>query len=105
MLNGHWRGKELGSCSDCWHYHEELRAGRMLVVVVLMAMLAFIGGTALTNILKANDGNQKYAKILGTTVHTGDLAAVGRDLQFIRINGTLVGGLVGLTIYLADSVL
>ncbi|HZR92707.1 MAG TPA: IlvD/Edd family dehydratase [Gaiellaceae bacterium] len=29
MLNGHWRGKELGSCSDCWHYHEELRAGRL----------------------------------------------------------------------------
>ena len=29
MLNGHWRGKELGSCSDCWHYHEELRAGRI----------------------------------------------------------------------------
>jgi uncharacterized membrane-anchored protein YjiN (DUF445 family) len=25
--------------------------------------------------------------------------AVGRDLQFIRINGTLVGGLVGITIY------
>jgi dihydroxy-acid dehydratase len=29
MLNGHWRGKELGSCSDCWHYNEELRAGRI----------------------------------------------------------------------------
>jgi L-arabonate dehydrase len=29
MLNGHWRGKELGSCSDCWHYHEELRADRI----------------------------------------------------------------------------
>jgi L-arabonate dehydrase len=29
MLNGHWRGSELGSCSDCWHYHEELRAGRI----------------------------------------------------------------------------
>ena len=29
MLNGHWRGNELGSCSDCWHYHEELRAGRI----------------------------------------------------------------------------
>ena len=29
MLNGHWRGQELGSCSDCWHYHEELRAGRI----------------------------------------------------------------------------
>ena len=29
MLNGHWRGVEIGSCSDCWHYHEELRAGRI----------------------------------------------------------------------------
>jgi dihydroxy-acid dehydratase len=29
MLNGHWRGREIGSCSDCWHYHEELRAGRI----------------------------------------------------------------------------
>ena len=29
MLSGHWRGKELGSCSDCWHYHEELRGGRI----------------------------------------------------------------------------
>jgi uncharacterized membrane-anchored protein YjiN (DUF445 family) len=24
---------------------------------------------------------------------------IGRDLQFIRINGTLVGGLVGLVLY------
>jgi dihydroxy-acid dehydratase len=29
MLNGRWRGEELGSCSDCWHYNEELRAGRI----------------------------------------------------------------------------
>jgi L-arabonate dehydrase len=29
MLNGHWRGKELGSCSDCWHYHQELRGARI----------------------------------------------------------------------------
>ena len=28
--------------------------------------------------------------------------AVGRDLQYIRINGTLVGGAVGLTIHAAD---
>ncbi len=28
--------------------------------------------------------------------------AVGRDLQYIRLNGTLVGGLVGLTIHAAD---
>ena len=28
---------------------------------------------------------------------------IGRDLQFIRINGTLVGGLVGLGIYTATQ--
>ena len=28
--------------------------------------------------------------------------AVGRDLQFVRINGTLVGGLVGLILYTAS---
>ncbi len=26
--------------------------------------------------------------------------AVGRDLQYIRVNGTLVGGLVGMTLHL-----
>ena len=31
--------------------------------------------------------------------------AVGRDLQFIRVNGTLVGGLVGVLIHLLDAVL
>lgn len=31
--------------------------------------------------------------------------AVGRDLQFIRINGTLVGGLVGVGIHAADKLL
>jgi len=30
-------------------------------------------------------------------------SAVGRDLQYIRINGTLVGGLVGLILYLLDT--
>ena len=29
-------------------------------------------------------------------------SAVGRDLQFIRINGTLVGGLVGVVIHTLD---
>jgi len=31
--------------------------------------------------------------------------AVGRDLQFIRINGTLVGGLVGVLIHVVDTLL
>ena len=30
-------------------------------------------------------------------------AAVGRDLQYIRINGTLVGGMVGLVLHLLDA--
>ena len=30
-------------------------------------------------------------------------AAVGRDLQYIRINGTLVGGLVGLVLHVVDT--
>jgi uncharacterized membrane-anchored protein YjiN (DUF445 family) len=29
--------------------------------------------------------------------------AIGRDLQFIRINGTIVGGLAGLVIYLLSK--
>lgn len=38
-----------------------------------------------------------------TATVTGRLeSAVGRDLQYIRINGTVVGGLVGLTIHLVD---
>jgi len=32
-------------------------------------------------------------------------AAVGRDLQFIRINGTVVGGLVGLVLHAVDTAL
>ena len=30
---------------------------------------------------------------------------VGRDLQFIRINGTVVGGLVGLTLHALSQIL
>jgi uncharacterized membrane-anchored protein YjiN (DUF445 family) len=31
-------------------------------------------------------------------------SAVGRDLQYIRVNGTLVGGLVGVAIYTLDKI-
>jgi uncharacterized membrane-anchored protein YjiN (DUF445 family) len=30
---------------------------------------------------------------------------VGRDLQFIRLNGTLVGGLIGLALYAITQLL
>ena len=40
-----------------------------------------------------------------TTVTERIEGAVGRDLQFIRINGTLVGGSVGLLLHAADVLL
>src|SRR6476619_636256 len=50
-------------------------------------------------------------KLVSETVRSWDArtvtarleAAVGRDLQYIRINGTLVGGLVGLILHLIDK--
>ena len=50
-------------------------------------------------------------KLVSETVRSWDArtvtnrleAAVGRDLQYIRINGTLVGGMVGLVLHLMDS--
>jgi uncharacterized membrane-anchored protein YjiN (DUF445 family) len=50
-------------------------------------------------------------KLVSETVRSWDArtvtnrleAAVGRDLQYIRINGTLVGGLVGLVLYALDN--
>jgi uncharacterized membrane-anchored protein YjiN (DUF445 family) len=49
----------------------------------------------------------EVGELIATTVKRWDPAAtsrrielaIGRDLQFIRINGTLVGGLVGLILY------
>lgn len=40
-----------------------------------------------------------------TTITDRVEGAVGRDLQFIRINGTLVGGLVGMTLHFLTTVL
>jgi uncharacterized membrane-anchored protein YjiN (DUF445 family) len=40
-----------------------------------------------------------------TTITDRIESAVGRDLQFIRINGTLVGGLVGMTLHFVTSFL
>jgi uncharacterized membrane-anchored protein YjiN (DUF445 family) len=50
-------------------------------------------------------------KLVSETIHGWDTrtvtarleGAVGRDLQYIRINGTIVGGLVGLVLHLLDS--
>jgi uncharacterized membrane-anchored protein YjiN (DUF445 family) len=55
----------------------------------------------------AEQNRQEVADIIAQTIASWDPEAtvsrielaVGRDLQFVRINGTLVGGLVGLAIY------
>ena len=56
---------------------------------------------------------QEVADLIADTVRQWDATlaaqrielAVGRDLQFIRLNGTIVGGLAGLIIYLASLLL
>jgi uncharacterized membrane-anchored protein YjiN (DUF445 family) len=54
-----------------------------------------------------DENRHAIASLISDTVKSWDAAetsgrieaAIGRDLQFIRINGTLVGGLVGLVIH------
>ena len=58
----------------------------------------------------AIDYGANIVRLVSETVRSWDAAtitrrlenAVGKDLQFIRINGTLVGGLVGIAIHAAD---
>jgi uncharacterized membrane-anchored protein YjiN (DUF445 family) len=60
--------------------------------------------------MAASYGSQ-IVKLVSETVRGWDAqtvtnrleAAVGRDLQYIRINGTLVGGLVGLALHVVDT--
>ena len=60
--------------------------------------------------LSASYGSS-MVRLVSDTVRTWDArtvtarleAAVGRDLQYIRINGTLVGGLVGVIIHVLDT--
>jgi len=57
------------------------------------------------------DYGGSVVRLVSDTIHGWDAqtvtdrleAAVGRDLQYIRINGTLVGGLVGVTIHFIAS--
>ena len=61
----------------------------------------------------AADYGDGIVRLVSETVHGWDADtitrrlenAVGRDLQFIRVNGTVVGGMVGLVIHAADLVL
>jgi len=54
---------------------------------------------------------EEVAKLIAATVAAWDANAtsrkielqIGRDLQFIRINGTIVGGLVGVLLHLVAT--
>ena len=58
-------------------------------------------------------GREEVAKLISSTVAAWDANAtsrkielqIGRDLQFIRINGTIVGGLVGLLLHVISKTL
>jgi uncharacterized membrane-anchored protein YjiN (DUF445 family) len=60
----------------------------------------------------AQSYGSSIVKLVSETIRSWDArtvtarleAAVGRDLQYIRINGTLVGGLVGLAIHALDVI-
>ncbi len=64
-----------------------------------------------TSLLERN--RQEVADLIAATVRDWDPVvaarrielAVGRDLQFIRLNGTLVGGMAGLVIYIVSKFL
>ncbi len=61
----------------------------------------------------ATDYGDGIVRLVSETVHSWDTRtitrrlenAVGKDLQYIRVNGTLVGGLVGLAIHTVDVAL
>src|SRR3954453_12464639 len=79
------------------------RDARIRVAVNRFARRASVG-------MAASYGSQ-IVKLVSETVRSWDArtvtnrleAAVGRDLQYIRINGTLVGGMVGLVLHVLDK--
>jgi len=60
-----------------------------------------------SSVALVDENRQAIASLISDTVRSWDATetserieqAIGRDLQFIRVNGTLVGGLVGLVIH------
>ena len=73
-----------------------------------LEMQTWVNGWLLESTVSVVDGHRyAIASLISDTVKSWDAAetsrrvemAIGHDLQFIRINGTLVGGLVGLLIH------
>jgi uncharacterized membrane-anchored protein YjiN (DUF445 family) len=78
------------------------------------ALLEKVDGWLITAVLRVVEQHRgEVGQLIAQTVSSWDPSEtsrriellVGRDLQFIRINGTLVGGLVGLLIYTATRLI
>ena len=91
---------ELIAFGDRLGKDEELRARLDTYAADLAVFVVARYGAELTSVITQTvgrwDGREASSKI---ELH------VGRDLQFIRINGTVVGGLVGLVLHAAAQVL
>ena len=69
-----------------------------------------LGATMLATVGMASSYGESIVKLVSDTIRGWDAqtvtdrleSAVGRDLQYIRINGTLVGGLVGVGLHALD---
>ena len=95
-----------GRFGDFWRQIGQslLDEPRLAITVNRFARRAAVGASS-----SYGDG---IVKLVSETVRSWDAAtitgrleqAVGRDLQYIRVNGTLVGGLVGLTIHAIDVI-
>jgi uncharacterized membrane-anchored protein YjiN (DUF445 family) len=85
---------------------ETLRRDRRLALTINRFVRRAVVGIAA-------DYGDGIVRLVSETVHGWDARtitnrlenAVGRDLQYIRVNGTLVGGLVGLVIHVVDVAL
>lgn len=84
---------------------------RILDDEVVRARIDEIAARALTSVVR--DHGHEIASLISTTVERWDAddtsrrieEQIGRDLQFVRINGTVVGGLVGLVIHTVSQAL
>ncbi len=57
---------------------------QIMVVVVLLAMFSFVGGSALVSFLEPNLGKELYGRAFGADVTRGDMSFALRDLEVLE---------------------
>ncbi|HEY5706949.1 MAG TPA: DUF445 domain-containing protein [Terrimicrobiaceae bacterium] len=116
-----WRELKAFVARDCSSADSKVRVNLREAVVTIAAHLeedpltrqeinAFLGEEVLKSLLAARP---LAHQLVVSTVQNWDVkemaarleAAVGRDLQFIRLNGTVIGGFIGLAIHAGFALL